>query len=412
MSTRSRLDQLRRQTGGLKATKCCGNLTKRLSRMQLKAKKAVLQSSALSETELAVRLGGQLIEEGVVLVEERLPLASLHGNLTLSSLTREKLSLPSAENCNPSDLLFMDTETTGLSGGSGTLVFLLGVARIVEGYLVLRQYLLTSFSGEAALLASCSDWLSGEEMLVTYNGKSFDVPLLATRSRMTGMPDRFSGLPHLDLLHPVRRAFKSCWPNCRLAAAEERVIGFRRINDLSGAEAPAAWFEWIRQQQVKGITGVLKHNRWDLISLAALLPQMARVYRSPGEWGADISAIACGWQKTGDETLAFEILRWAQTELTDEGLKELARLWRRKGEWDQACRIWSRLAARGDAEATEFLAKYHEHVAKDFAAALKLSCRLPDGEAARKRYRRLTAKLASATQNQLCIETAVKVHPA
>ena len=399
MSLKGRLELLRKQSGALSAgplLKEKADLRARLDRLQVGARAEFSPGRVLSAADLAWQLCGELHSEGLVLVEEHLPLEQTHGLQCLNGLLNHTCILPGIEVPGPEKLLFMDTETTGLSGGSGTIAFMLGMARIERDELVIRQYLLTSFAGEKAMLASCADWLKGDETLVTYNGKSFDVPLLTARSRMNSAADVFGQLQHIDLLHPLRRAYRASWPECRLATAEQKLIGFQRVNDLSGAEAPAAWFDWVRGNNPDRLGGVLKHNRWDLLSLLALLPRLARAYSEPEESGANITAVARAWIKVGDEGKARVLLERSRADLTVDGLRVLAWLWRRNSDWERACIIWSKLAEQGDAEAIEQLAKYHEHVKKDFVRALSLSGRLPDGEARRKRTRRLTAKISPA----------------
>jgi hypothetical protein len=297
-------------------------------------------------------------------------------------------------------LLFLDTETTGLAGGTGTLVFLLGLARMEAGGLRLRQLLLTRVSGEVAMLEQAGSWLERAASLVTYNGRSFDGPLLSARSRLAGVADRFSALPHLDLLHPLRRAFAPCWPDCRLASAEQRLLGFRRTGDLSGALAPQAWLDFLRRGDPRLLPGVIRHNRWDLLSLALLLPALDRAYRDPVAWGADPYRVARTWLGEGREDEALQLLDTSRESLDEEGLLSLARLLKGRRCWDRAIGIWDRLAAGGSVTAIEQLAKYHEHVRRGYQEALEWSARLPPGPQRQQRQERLRRKLAGARRLQ------------
>ena len=185
-------------------------------------------------------------------------------------------------------------------------------------------------------------------------------------------------LPHLDLLHPVRRAFATRWPDCRLASVEGRLLGHRRIDDLPGAEAPAAWLDWLRTGE-GGATAVLAHNRLDLISLAALVPALAGVERDPIAHGADLGALARHRIRLGDASGALALLRSAQPLLVPAERLLLASLYRRRGDWEQARTVWERLAADNEPDALEALAKYHEHRSGDLRQALDLVRRLPPG---------------------------------
>ncbi len=174
-----------------------------------------------------------------------------------------------------SHLLHFDTETTGLAGGTGTRAFMIGAADWVDARLRLRQLTITSMAAESAMLRTFAGWLHAHSVLVSYNGKSYDAPLLATRYRLARLPNPLTGLRHLDLLHPVRRHWKGMWANCRLATAERRLLGVVREDDLPGAEAPAAWLHYLRGGSAANLRRVLQHNAQDLKSLAGILAYLA-----------------------------------------------------------------------------------------------------------------------------------------
>ncbi len=170
-----------------------------------------------------------------------------------------------------SQLVFLDTETTGLAGGTGTKAFIVGVAMLTPPQIRIRQWLLTRMAAEGALLQSVAEALPSNPVLVTYNGKSYDLPLLRTRYRMNRLPEPFGDAQHLDLLHPVRRRYRNVWPNCRLTTAETRLLGTVRVGDLPGSEAPAAWRRFLATGESDGVRRVLLHNAQDLTSLARVL---------------------------------------------------------------------------------------------------------------------------------------------
>jgi uncharacterized protein YprB with RNaseH-like and TPR domain len=161
-------------------------------------------------------------------------------------------------------LLHFDTETTGLAGGTGTRAFMIGAADWLDGRFRIRQLTLTTMAAETAMLRTFAEWLSGDTVLVSYNGKCYDAPLLATRYRLARLPNPLAGLAHLDLLHPVRRHWKRQWPNCRLATAERQLLGVVREDDLPGAEAPAAWLTYLRGGSARNLRRVAAHNAQDL----------------------------------------------------------------------------------------------------------------------------------------------------
>jgi uncharacterized protein YprB with RNaseH-like and TPR domain len=179
-------------------------------------------------------------------------------------------------------LLHFDTETTGLAGGTGTRAFMIGAADWLDGRFRIRQLTLTTMAAETAMLHTFAEWLSGDTVLVSYNGKCYDAPLLATRYRLARLPNPLAGLAHLDLLHPVRRHWKRQWPNCRLATAERQLLGVVREDDLPGAEAPAAWLTYLRGGSARNLRRVAAHNAQDLKSLAGVLLHMARCPATPG----------------------------------------------------------------------------------------------------------------------------------
>lgn len=368
------------------------------------------------EGALAATLGAEQLAPGVLMLERRLPARLRHGRALLGGPAK-LAALPwagargvpdrvAAAGSGPEPdapaWLCLDTETSGLAGGTGTWAWLTGLLRPQAGGWVLRQYLLARLDAEPAYLEAIAPELTAPARLVTYNGRTFDAPLLATRFRLAGRPDPLAGLPHLDLLAPVRRAFGRTWPDCRLATAEERLLGVRRADDLPGSHAPAAWLGWLRRGEAGPLARVLQHNRDDLLSLACLLPALDRVYRDPAAQGADPRTVAAAHLARGDLQRALAILAGSRRDLDPAGLLELARLCRRTGDWVRAVGIWEPLAAAGNAQAQAALARYHEHRSRDLNLALVLAEALPTGTDRERRRDRLRTKLARADAN-LCL---------
>jgi uncharacterized protein YprB with RNaseH-like and TPR domain len=354
-------------------------------------------SHTRDDGDVAQLLGGSRVADGLIVVEQTFPLSHQHGKHRFEIL-RPHLGfhLPTDASASVEQLVFMDTETTGLAGGTGTLAFLLGLGRIRDETFYLRQFFLTGFRGEAALLQAARDWIGDRAYLVTFNGKSFDAPLMATRYRLSGIADPFVDMHHLDLFHPTRRAFRNQWPDCRLQTAERRLLGFYRQDDLPAYLVPEVWFAFVRRGIIRQLPAVLAHNRWDLMSLATLLPSLSVAFTAPGESGADVVAVARYWLQRGEEQTALTHLEGYQDQLSTSGLLDLARLYRRRQVWERAVAIWQQLAEQDCLEALERLAKYHEHVRHDYEAALQLTQRLRHLEWQRsdhkRRERRLTAK--------------------
>lgn len=176
----------------------------------------------------------------------------------------------------PERLLLFDTETTGLAGGTGTRAFMIGVADWHGGRFRERQLLITTLAGEAAMLDCFAAWLRPDSVLVSYNGKSYDAPLLKTRFRLHQRACPLDGLAHIDLLHPVRRRWRGVWENCRLATAERQLLRVVREDDLPGSEAPAAWLGYLRGGASGPLHRVARHNSQDLRSLGGILCHFAQ----------------------------------------------------------------------------------------------------------------------------------------
>jgi len=230
---------------------------------------------------LAIALGGSVVAPGLVRVTARLALPLRLGceRIDEGTLRAARLhALGLTRTCGAGDVLFLDTETTGLAGGTGTLAFMVGIARIDRDALSVTQWVLDSFAGEAHLVVALAHELAPHRALASYNGKAFDVPLLRTRFAMCRQPDPFGPLAHADLLHAARRIarWRPC-PDLRLASVEAHWLGAPRVDDLPGSAAPAAWRRWLTAGEAVDLAAVLRHNRRDLVALAALTACAGRI---------------------------------------------------------------------------------------------------------------------------------------
>lgn len=208
-------------------------------------------------------LPGEEIAPGLCFHEQWVPWPEGDDVLPLQGIGQEPVAR--------GDVLAFDTETTGLAGGTGTRAFMIGAADWRDGGLRIRQLCITKLAAEEAMLREFSRWLSPATALLSYNGKSYDRPLLSTRFRLARLDDPLPALRHLDLLHPVRRRYRGVWPNCRLATAERELLGVLREDDLPGAEAPGAWLSYLRGGGAGKLRRVGLHNAQDLRSLCGLL---------------------------------------------------------------------------------------------------------------------------------------------
>ena len=289
-------------------------------------------------------------------------------------------------------LIFFDLETTGLCGGAGTLAFLVGCGRFADdGAFIIRQHLLADLGGERALLEAVGRDLAAAGSLVSFNGKSFDAPLLETRYLYHRLDWRRAGLPHLDILH-LSRLFWG-WDrrqtpedrDCSLASLEKDVLGLARRDDLPGHLIPARYFAFVRSGDPRPLAAVLEHNRRDLMSLAGL---SARVHEliagGPAEAANPGEAFALGIvysrahltsQAVGAFERALAVCDPASPSLRIRALHQLARTARRSRRHQDAALRWRELLdvpscpAHLRREASEALAIHHEHRAIDLSAA-------------------------------------------
>ncbi|HEY0502815.1 MAG TPA: ribonuclease H-like domain-containing protein [Lysobacter sp.] len=264
--TLERLQQLKRQAGvanpptPASAPTPASNLDALRRVLRRRAPDAVPPSSNRAQDR---DVPGVELAPGLRLIEARMPMAPEVGPIDGRFDRRDDL--------HARDLVFFDTETTGLAGGSGTRAFMVGAADWHDGALRVRQLLTTTMAGEAAMLDAFRQWLRPDSVLVSYNGKCYDAPLLATRFRLNRMSNPLAGLAHVDLLYPTRRRYRGRWENCRLATIERHALGVVREDDLPGSEAPAAWLSYLRGGPARDLRRVLAHNDRDVVTLAQLL---------------------------------------------------------------------------------------------------------------------------------------------
>lgn len=277
---------------------------------------------------------------------------------------------------------FLDTETSGLAGGTGTYAFLVGVGRFTsEGDFLLHQFFMRDPSEEAALLEGLAGILAPAQALVTFNGKAFDAPLLTTRYRMHRIPVPFADFAHLDLLPLARRLWRERLESRALKYLEENILQApRTIEEVPGYEIPWLYFDYLRTGDARPLKGVFYHNAMDVVALAALLSHTAAMLADPFhemiEHGLDVIALARLYEDLGQwDTAARLFERGLQMSLGREdfshAVRRLSVLQKRRGDFEQATRLWEQAAAEGHIYAHVELAKYFEHRQRDPKTALK-----------------------------------------
>jgi hypothetical protein len=305
--------------------------------------------------------------------------------------------------CSPAHALYLDTETTGLSGGTGTIAFLVGLAwwdRIDERdepVLVLEQVLVRALGEEAPMLARVRERVEDAALLVTFNGKSFDLPLLRTRFVM-GRAEPPADPPHLDLLHVARRVHKERSPRegCRLVALERDVLGFERSEDVESRDVSECYLHFLRTGDARGLLAVVEHNAWDVVAMAALVG----IYGAPlhdGLSAGDLVGVARTMRRAGALDRAIAVADAAvERETSPEALRARAEIAKARGERDRALADFEALAAMVDDPAARLeLAKIYEHAFKSPARALAWAEQgtTEAPERARKRLERLAEKV-------------------
>jgi uncharacterized protein YprB with RNaseH-like and TPR domain len=276
-----------------------------------------------------------------------------------------------ADAANPEQWLFLDTETTGLAGGTGTYPFLVGIAWWDSGGLEVEQLFMRDHSEEHSLLVALAERMAERRVLVTFNGKSFDWPLLETRYRMTRTIRPPAPRAHLDFLHPARNLWRLRLGSVRLAELERHVLGWNRGADVMSELIPEIYFNFLRGGPPEPLVPIFHHNQMDLRGLAGLAGRVVSMLADPESRGQDaleMFGISRICERRGETSRARKLYaRSVAAELpaeTDRAAKRsLARLAKREGDFAQARELWEGIAgdSREGFEAYEQLAIYFEY---------------------------------------------------
>ncbi len=275
----------------------------------------------------------------------------------------------------PEDVLFLDTETTGLSGGAGTLAFEVGLGYLAGNQFVTEQYLMRDYNEEGYLLRHVADRLRAIPALVTFNGRTFDVPLLRGRLLMNRMRDDCVSDAHFDALYPSRRVWKLRLGRCTLQRLEEAVLGVTREDDLPGAQVPQTYFKYLQNRDFYPIARILDHNRQDVVSLAQLFFYLCQLYDQPETTSEalDLFSLARAYERSGERARSAKCYRLcARGDTRARAFAALAAQEKRAGNVARSLKLYTAMARRQDdpIDALEALSKLYEHQLCDPAQAL------------------------------------------
>lgn len=320
--------------------------------------------------------------------------------------------------------LFLDTETTGLSGGVGTVAFLVGIGWIRDGAFYVRQILMKDYASEGMLIEEMQRCSQGFDTTVSFNGRTFDLPLLETRCTMNRTRSPYAKMECVDLLAPARRLWRRRLGSVRLAHLEEKILGYVREDDLPGSEVPQRYFDFLRTGDMALLEDVIDHNRQDILSMGTLLAEICDAYGNPRKCRetADLFSLGLTLGKQGEKSGAELLYRMAAQPrpvtsiqaLVDcsyraQANRELCHLLRRDGRFAEQKELLERMCAANEAGAWPHieLAKIYEHREKDCRAALRCALRgmertkdEDEREEVRRRIARLEAKIAKQNKGE------------
>jgi len=322
--------------------------------------------------------------------EEHYPAGHLHGDKPL--LTADPIDnlcqWAKASSYSLDDLgglIFLDTETSGLSGGTGTYAFEVGLGRFTNKGFKLAQFFMRHPGEEPALLAGLTEFMHGMKAVVTYNGKSFDIPLLNTRYTMMGMTSPFDGIDHFDLLPLARRLWRLRLASRTLGSVETNILGVKRgEEEVPGYMIPEMYFDFLKTGDARPIAGIFYHNAIDILSLAGLFSHTAYLLNDPITkdipHNEDLVALARFFEAQGDIPQSEALYQKAINNKLEENLywdtlSRLSFLQKRREDWASAITLWEQAAENDLLYAHEELAKYYEHRSKDLPEAQKWTLR-------------------------------------
>ncbi|MGI6706978.1 MAG: ribonuclease H-like domain-containing protein [Clostridia bacterium] len=277
-------------------------------------------------------------------------------------------------------ILFIDTETTGLSGGTGTVAFLVGIGYFRNDQFHIHQLFMRDYSEEFFLLQKLGEIFREYELLISFNGKSFDIPLLDSRFIMHRLREYQKDFSHMDLLHLSRRIWKLRLDSCSLKSLEHHILHVERAKDIPSAEIPGRYFSFLESGDMALIEDVLIHNQYDILSLVFLLGEIVHYYTNPmsGKYSQDLYSLGRIYEKAGQTGRAIECYQKAdELGMGGRAKSSLSLLYKKNRSFKKAAQIWREMIEAGQGGTMPYfeLAKYLEHHVRDFNGALEHTCK-------------------------------------
>ncbi|MCF7885455.1 MAG: ribonuclease H-like domain-containing protein [Candidatus Marinimicrobia bacterium] len=405
------------------------NIRKQLNRLY-RNREQIVESKPKSQPDLQKlikKLNGKKISSGdknIIKVSKKYDMHVSYGQINLRTIynytQKDYQQYFNVDNIKyPEQLLFIDTETTGLSGGTGTIAFMVGMGWIDREVLHTTQFFLPEFRSEELMLKTIKNKIKGFSSLVSYNGKSFDIPLLTSRYLLNRLDPIVEELPHIDLLHPNRALWRYSSDNCKLQTIEGERFGFYRENDIPGELIPSVYFNYLNNRgNIEKVIDIFKHNRLDIISMLANLVCLFKAFKQKTPSENPLEDYAKGRHFKRRKKIKRSIRHYQnvlESDITENRryrtLMELAAVFKKEKEYEEALPLWTQ-AAKLDFSAVSpliELAKYYEHRSKEFEKALRWTqqaLEIVDEEDVvtiqelEKRLKRVNKKLKRAKSNE------------
>ncbi len=327
---------------------------------------------------------------GYAVIEDRYPFTYLYGGTNLGTAASiathhiDRLFGIESDTLDPRDYIYLDTETTGLSTGAGTVAFLIGLGYFEDDSFVLRQLFMRDYDDEPAMLRELTQNLGRFKAIVSFNGRAFDWNLIQSRLIYNRFQDMVGNFIHIDLLYPSRRIWKAKLESCSLSSLEQNILGESRVDDIPGAFIPSAYFRYLEYRDLTDIKKILLHNKSDILSMVSLLVKISSMLEDPfGRAGDEYELFGVGrvFESYGYAGSYLEVSAQCYEScatsgnfaVRDKACKRLTRLYKRQGDYVRAVALWESILSEEGClsiyPAVE-LAKYYEHKVRDIDKAL------------------------------------------